>query len=181
MDRHPIEAHIDPHPEGGQAHSGVDPARFREALSHWASTVTIVAARDGTDVHATTVTSFVPVSADPPLVAVALGVGAQVLPWMEAGARFVVNLLSEEQRRLASTFADSFPVGPSPFPSAGDPVLEGAVVSLVCTVVEVRPTEGGARLVLGRVEEAREGKGERPLLYHRRGYRPLEPREGEGA
>jgi len=179
--RHPIEARIDPHREEDEARSGVDPAVFREALSHWASTVTLVAVRDGDDLHATTVTSFVPVSADPPLVAVALGPGAQVLPWMEAGARFVVSFLSEDQRRVASTFADSFPVGPSPFPPTGDPVLEDAVVSLVCTVADVHETAGGARLVVGRVAEVKEGGGSRPLVYHRREYRSLSPRESEGA
>jgi flavin reductase (DIM6/NTAB) family NADH-FMN oxidoreductase RutF len=180
MDRHPIEARIDPHRGGDEERPGVEPALFREALSHWASTVTIVAVRDGTDVHATTVTSFVPVSADPPLVATALGAGAQVLPWMEAGARFVVSLLSEDQRGVASMFADSFPVGPSPFPSTGDPIVAGAVASLVCTVVDIHPTQGGTRLVVGRVQAVREGSGDRPLVYHRRGYRPPEPREGEG-
>lgn len=181
MDRHPIEPRIDLRRGEDEERSGVDPDVFREALSHWATTVTIVAVRDGTDVHATTVTSFIPVSADPPMVAVALGASAQVLPWLEVGAPVVVSLLSEGQRRVASTFADSFPVGPSPFAPAGDPVVDGAVASLVCTVVGVHPAGGGSRLVVARVEAVQEGSGNRPLVYHRRGYRPLGPLEGDGA
>lgn len=178
MDRHPIEPRIDAHRSGDQARSGVDPRDFRDALSHWASTVTIVAVRDGEDVHATTATSFMPVSADPPLVVVALGAGAQVLPWIEVDARFVVSFLAEGQRRVASMLTDSFPVGPSPFPPTGDPVVEGALASLVCSVRDVRPVGGGARLLTGLVEDVRQGEGARPLLYHRRGYRTLSDPEG---
>lgn len=173
MDRRPIEARIDPHRGEASTGPGVDADAFREALSHWASTVTLVAARDGADVHATTVSSFAPVSADPPLVAVALGANAQVLPWLEPGARFTVSLLAEGQSRIATAFADSYPLGPSPFPDEGDPVVAGAAAALICTVRDVRETEGDARLVLGRVEETAEVGGAGPLLYHRRGYRRL--------
>lgn len=173
MDRRPIEARIDPGRDDPDRSPGVDGEAFREALSHWASTVTVVAARDGTDVHATTVTSFFPVSAEPPMIAVSLGPNAQVLPWLEPGARFAVSFLSESQGRIASSLADSFPVGPSPFPPEGDPVVNGAVLTLLCSVREVWETEGDARLVLGRVEETVEGDGSEPLLYSRRGYRRL--------
>lgn len=174
MSRHPIDAGIRPHggeePEG----PGVPPDAFREALSHWSGAVTIVAVRDGPTVHATTVTSFFPVSADPPLVAISLGPNAQVLPWLDPGARFVVSFLGEDQRRLAAAHADSFPVGPSPFPE-GDPVVAGCVGALVCTVDAVHESGGGARIVVARVESAAEGTGGRPLLYHRREYRRLAP------
>lgn len=173
MDRRPIEARIDPGRDDEHAGPGVGPDAFRDALAHWASTVTVVAARDDDDVHATTVSSFFPVSADPPFVAVSLGANAQVLPWLEPGARFVVSLLAEGQTRLATTFADSFPVGPSPFPAEGDPVVAGSLAALVCTVREVVVSEGDARLVLGRVEGTVEGDGARPLLYYRRSYRRL--------
>lgn len=174
MDHRPIEARIDAGREEDEPRGpGVAPDDFRDALAHWASTVTVVAARDGSDVYATTVTSFFPVSADPPLVAVSLGTGAQVLPWLDPGARFAVSFLAEGQSRLASTFADSFPVGPSPFPPGGDPVVAGAVAGLICSVREMHVTEGDARLVLGRVEATVEGEGDGPLLYHRRTYRKL--------
>jgi flavin reductase (NADH) len=176
MTARPIDPHVDPGRGGDPPlRQGVGREAFREALSHWASTVTVVAARDGDDVHATTVTSFFPVSLDPPLVAVSLGPNAQVLPWLEEGARFVVSFLDEGQRALASRYTDSYPVGPSPFPTAGDPVVEGAVGALVCTVRDVHETEGRSRLVIGRVEAVTTGTGEAPLIYYRRGYRGLSP------
>jgi flavin reductase (DIM6/NTAB) family NADH-FMN oxidoreductase RutF len=135
--------------------------------------VTLVAVRDEKQVHATTVTSFFPVSAEPPLVAVSLGPGAQVLPWLDPGTRFAVSMLSADQGALATRYADSFPVGPSPFPTSGEPVAEGAVAALVCEVVDVHPVEGGARLVVARVTSTSPGTGERPLLRHRRRYATL--------
>lgn len=176
MDPHPSQPGIGPSGSGNAPEGGVEADAFKDALSQWASTVTIVAAREGSSVHATTVTSFFPVSADPPLVAVSLGASAQVLPFLRPERRFVVSFLSEDQRRLASVYADSFPVDPSPFPGEGDPVVRDAVMALICTVREMHPTESGARLVVGRVEDTVPGAG-RPLLYQRRGYRKLDPEE----
>lgn len=177
MTRHPIDPRIDPRRDDDESGTGVGRTEFREALSHWASTVTIVAVRDGAQVHANTVTSFLPVSPAPPLVAVSLGPNAQVLPWLDPGARFVVSFLADGQRSVATRFADPLPVGPSPFPTDGDPVVGGAVGALVCTVRDVVITESGARLVVGRVEEVVAGSGGEPLLYHRRAYRGMSPEE----
>jgi flavin reductase (DIM6/NTAB) family NADH-FMN oxidoreductase RutF len=151
----------------------VTPEAFREALSHWASGITVVGVReeDGT-LHATTVSSFASVSAEPPRILISLGPGAQVLPFLDPGIRFVVNILSHHQRRLATVFADPFPVGPSPFPSEGDPVIAGALAVLVCGVERVIPVDG-VRLVLGRVLETQLGEPGEPLVNYRREYRSV--------
>jgi flavin reductase (DIM6/NTAB) family NADH-FMN oxidoreductase RutF len=151
------------------------PDAFREALSYWASGVTVVSVReaDGT-VHATTVTSFASVSATPPRILVSLGPGAQVLPFLEEGARFAVNFLSRHQKALAIRYADAYPVGPSPFPERGDPVVEGALVALVATAVRVIPVNG-TRIVIGAVAETLEGDAPGPLLRYRREYHGLAP------
>jgi flavin reductase (DIM6/NTAB) family NADH-FMN oxidoreductase RutF len=151
----------------------VSPEAFRDALSHWASGVTVVAVReeDGT-LHATTVSSFASVSAEPPRILISLGPGAQVLPFLDPGHRFVVNILSHSQTRLATIFADPFPVGPSPFPSEGDPVVAGSLAVLVCGVEGVIPVDG-VRLVLGRVLETQLGVPEEPLVNYRREYRSV--------
>jgi len=86
--------------------------------------------------------------------------------------------LQGPQRALATRYADSFPVGPSPFPTEGPPVVDGSVVSLLCRVRSVEAADGAARVVLARVTERIEGTGGAPLLYHRRGYATLED-EGE--
>lgn len=173
MSRRPIDSRIETGREEAEDGDALSPERFREALSHWASTVTVVAVRDDARVYATTVTSFVPVSDDPPRILVSLGPGAQVLPFLKEGACFGVSFLAPGQRRLASVFADPFPVGPSPFPEEGAPLVEEAAVGLFCVVERVIPVDGN-RLVLATVVGAEVDDSKEPLVYHRRGYRALD-------
>lgn len=146
----------------------MDDQRYRTILSHWAATVSVLAVRDDDRVYGTTVTSFTPVAAEPPTVLVSLGPNAQVRPFLDVGATFVVNMLDESQSRLAAVYADPFPVGPSPFPTDGLPVTDGALAHLVCTVTRTVEADGGALLVLARVEDGDVRDEARPLLWFRR-------------
>jgi flavin reductase (NADH) len=147
----------------------VPSTEFREALARWASGVTIAAARHEGRVVATTVSSFTSLSVDPPLVLVALGANATILPFLQPGARFGISILSEQQRRLASIYADPLPVGPDPFPAAGDPLLSDALAALACTVSETRPG-GDHVIVIAAVEEVRLPSDDSPLIRFRRRY-----------
>lgn len=162
--------------EGDGEDGGVSEEDFRDALSYHAAGVTVVAIRVDGETHATTVSSFVPVSAAPPMILISVGGNARVLPFFDEGREFVVNLLSDEQGKLASVFADSLPVGPSPFPEGGPPEIPEALVSLRCRVSSVVETPG-AILILGRVESARIRGGSGALVHYRRGYRSVS--EGE--
>jgi flavin reductase (DIM6/NTAB) family NADH-FMN oxidoreductase RutF len=162
---------------------GVDPDLFRDAMARWAATVTVVAARGADDgrVRATTATSFAPVSAEPPEVVVSLSPGAQVLPFLDVGGPVGISLLAADQRQWARLFADSYPVGPSPWPEEGVPLISGAVAGLACTVRAIHPTEGRSRLVVARIEGVALGGDLGPLLYANRTYRRLAPLDDEGA
>lgn len=79
------------------------------ALSAWAAGVTLVTIADDRDDVGTTVSAFIPLSLDPPLVAVSLIAGsypAEVLsrPALPA-LTFAVTLLSSAQKVLAGQFA----------------------------------------------------------------------------
>ena len=81
-----------------------------DALTAWAAGVTLITMADGRDDIGTTVSAFCPVSADPPLVAVALmaeSYPAEVLGRGDPGqpSRFAVTLLGSAQRSLAGRFA----------------------------------------------------------------------------
>ena len=133
-----------------------------------------MAVRDEERVLATTVSAFTSVSAEPPLVLIALGPGAQVLPALLAdGQRFGVSVLSEAQSRTASVFADAFPVGASPFPTAGEPVIADALVRLGCRV-HATHAAGDHVLVVGLVESAAIAGGS-PLIRWSRAYHRLAP------
>lgn len=142
---------------------------LKEALSFWASGVSIVAVREGGRVHALTVGAFIPVSLDPPTVLISLGPNASVLPFLEPDTTFAISLLAMEQKGLASRYADTFPVGPSPFVEEGAPVIEGALAWLVCEVDEML-RRGDHTLVIGRLIEAGTGREAPALTYFRRDY-----------
>lgn len=172
--RRPIQAAIDAGGPGEDTAS-VAADRFREAFARWAATVTIVAVRDDEGaVHATTVSSFAPLSARPPLVVICLGGGAQVLPFCEPGRKVGVSVLGEHQARWASIFTDSFPVGAPEWTEGDAPRIPGSVASLTCRVRAIHPADGGSRLVLCNVDDIELGDQDRPLLYWQRGYRRLE-------
>lgn len=172
-ERRPIDAEQHLGPTGENGSDPVSPREFKEAFSYHATGVAIVAVRDGGTVHATTVSSFVPVSVAPPVVLVSVSGNAQVLPFLDEGARFTLNLLRAEQRSLATRYADSYPIGPSPFAEEGDPVIPEALASLRCLVQSVVPVHG-TRVVLGRVVGTRTGGDEhRALVHYRRGYHVL--------
>jgi flavin reductase (DIM6/NTAB) family NADH-FMN oxidoreductase RutF len=151
----------------------VDSADFRDALSSWASGVTIVACRSQGRVVATTVSAFLSLSLEPPLVLVALGPNATVLPFLQPGADFGISVLAAGQRRLATIFADPFPVGPDPFPPDGDPVLPSALVALACRVQETR-AGGDHAIIIAAVRDVSRTHGQ-PLVRFRRRYHALDP------
>lgn len=148
-------------------------ADFREALSLWPSGVAVVAVRDEDEVVALTVSAFASVSLRPPLVLVCVGEHAGILPSLEDAGRFTVSLLAGGQKRVAADLAEKLPPGAELFAGdAGDPVLVGALATLVCSLWEAYPG-GDHRIVVGRVERVVFGPEAPPLLYHRRSYREL--------
>ncbi len=174
MNRKPIDPRIEVSPSEADEIEQVSAREFREALSYWASGVTVVAVRDDDHVQATTVSSLTSISDRPPTVAVSLNGAARILPFLTPGTRYGVSILKRDQRRIASVHADSYPVGPSPFGAGEVPLVQDALTGLVCRVAEVVPVSGSF-LVIGTVEEVHPGSGEDPLLYFRRAYRGLEP------
>ena len=160
-------AHAD---EAGPSSPGpLSPAALREAFSRWATGVTVVAVRDEATVYAITATAFLPVAIEPPLILVSINPNATVLPFLKEGAEFGVSILAEDQRRLASIFADTGPLAQMHFPREGDPVLPDALASFTCRVTRRHP-EGDHTLVIGAVERVATGADRRPLLYFRREY-----------
>lgn len=167
--RRPISARIETTGAKTEEAGPLSPAALREAFSRWATGVTVVAVRDGATVYAITATAFLPVAIDPPLVLVSINPNATVLPFLKEGAEFGVSILAEEQRRLASIFADTGPLAQMYFPREGDPVLPDALAVFTCRVAR-RHQEGDHTLVIGAVERVVTGADRRPLIYYRREY-----------
>ncbi len=81
------------------------PARLAEALSAFATGVTLVTVADGRDDVGTTVSAFCPVSLAPPLVLVAMIADSYPAELLGRVDRFAVTLLAAGQRALAGRFA----------------------------------------------------------------------------
>ena len=156
-----------------------------EALSAWAAGVTLVTIADGRDDIGLTVSAFIPVSLDPPLVAVSLIAGsypAEVLSRPSLPAlQFAVTLLSSGQKVLAGQFAaEGRPsarliLENAPHvrgASSGALIPSGGLAALECSVARRVPA-GDHLLVLSKVENvAYVAAAGDPLIRFRRRYLP---------
>jgi flavin reductase (DIM6/NTAB) family NADH-FMN oxidoreductase RutF len=158
------------------------PETFRRVMGHFATGVSVVTTHDGARPWGITVNALSSVSLDPPLVMVALDHRREIIAPIRAAGRYAVNILGEGQRPLSDCFAGA-PVDPgrdafcgAPWHGGRDgmPLLEGAIASLECSVVD-EIAVGDHRLFVGRVDELSSGdKRRRPLLYFRRRYLRVE-------
>jgi 3-hydroxy-9,10-secoandrosta-1,3,5(10)-triene-9,17-dione monooxygenase reductase component len=147
-----------------------DAARFKEAMSCFATGVSIVSGIDGGEPVGFTCQSFMSLSLDPPYVAVAPARTSTSWPRIARTGAFCVNVLSEDQEELCKGFAVSG--GPKfdgvpwrPAPGTGSPVIEGSLAWVDCRV-ELVHDAGDHELILGRVLDLGVGEGS-PLLFFR--------------
>lgn len=171
------ERRIQPSVKTGAEESERDALReaMREGMAHWASGVTIVAAMDGPTIHAVTVSAFLSVSLDPPLVLVGLGGNASVLPVLATGTRFGISILAESQRRIASMFTDPAPIGREVFETGSVPLVKNALVTLKCTVEE-HIFAGDHTLIVASVQDVSAVANQPPLIRYARQWTTLSTR-----
>jgi flavin reductase (DIM6/NTAB) family NADH-FMN oxidoreductase RutF len=158
-------------------------AAFREALAHFASGVTIVAARRASGLVGFTATGFTSVSLTPPLILVCVNKTASAYDGVVGSDLFSVSVLGEDQRWIAERFAttgidrfDGVPVLEGPVASA--PLIEGALAHLECRP-HARPDAGDHTLLIGEVLGASVVLG-RPLLHFARRFGAFAPADHRG-
>ncbi|NBH11890.1 flavin reductase family protein [Amycolatopsis sp. SID8362] len=152
-------------------------ARFRSVLGHFPSGIVAITGRDAAGAPAgMAVSSFTSVSLDPPLVAFLPGKASSTFPVLARSGTFCVNVLAAGQedicRALAVSGVDKFaglPWRPGPH---GDPVLEGVVAWIGCTIEAVHDA-GDHHIVVGRVDDLAAGTAAEPLLFFRSRYHHL--------
>jgi len=150
----------------------IDQARFKEALGHFATGVTVVTATEEGAPIGFTCQAFTSLSLDPPLVALAPAKSSTSWPRISAAGAFCVNILSEHQEALCRTFAvsggDKFAGVAWHLGVAGTPVLEGTLAWVECELEAIYEA-GDHELVVGRVLDLGVGDGA-PLLFYRGGF-----------
>ena len=152
----------------------VDGEDFKEAMSRFASGVTVVTCRDGEQTRGITVSAFLSVSLEPSLVLVSISKDARLAPLLASSDSYGVSLLSVDQRSVSDHFAGWGPEGFEPILEelAGEQVLAGALAGLSCRIRE-RIDAGDHQLLIGEVNAVSLGTALEPLLYAQRGYRQL--------
>ncbi len=155
--------------------AAVDAARFRDALSRFASGVTVVTVGTEEVLHGMTASAFASVSLEPPRVLVCLDKASTTNAMLKTIGSFAVNVLSSGQEETARAFAAS---GRKPFDrlphrrgATGAPLLDDAIATIECRVVD-RIEGGDHDIILGEVVDC-EARAGQPLLYFDRGYRSL--------
>ena len=159
----------------------IAPADFRRALGQFATGVTVVTTRDAAGrPFGLTVSSFCSVSLEPPLVLVCIDNRSEAHDGFEASQLFGVSVLAEGQEEWSRRFAEG---GPAKFAGAtlrgghhGVALVPGALAHLECRVVSAHDA-GDHTIYVGEVLALSVHPG-RPLLYHARGYRRVEPGAG---
>jgi flavin reductase (DIM6/NTAB) family NADH-FMN oxidoreductase RutF len=153
---------------------GVPPAfdskQFRQALSQFATGVTVITARlDDGSFFGVTINSFNSVSLEPPLVLWSLAQTASTMPAFTAASGYVINVLAGDQIELAQRFArpgpDCFEALPFVLSEQGLPVLSGTVAWFECRH-RSRYAEGDHVIFVGEVARCH-AHPHRTLGFHR--------------
>jgi 3-hydroxy-9,10-secoandrosta-1,3,5(10)-triene-9,17-dione monooxygenase reductase component len=159
----------------------VDQAAFREAISHFASGVTVITTLHEGSRVGMTASAVASLSLEPVLLLVCINTKLSTHTAIETSRRFVVNVLGEGQAELALHFArpseDKF-AGIATSPDYELPVLEDAIAHFVCDVHERIPG-GDHSIFIGEVLECAARPGRRPLVYFRSGFGALHDKEAE--
>lgn len=151
-----------------------DPLDFRKALGAFPTGVTVVTTVDAQGApRGFTANSFTSVSLSPPLVLVCLAKAAHSHAVFSAAPGFVVNVLAEQQKAVASTFAskqpDKFERCAWQPGSTGLPLIEGAAARFECTLHQAVDA-GDHTVLIGQVVALHHAADAHPLGYCRGAY-----------
>jgi flavin reductase (DIM6/NTAB) family NADH-FMN oxidoreductase RutF len=146
-------------------------AAFREALSRFASGVTIVTAHTTEGPIGFTASAFSSVSLEPPLVLVCVAKKASVHAGLVGASLFGISVLQEKQGWIAEQFARP---GANRFERvelralAAVPLIDGAIAELECSRYAIHDA-GDHTILVGKVLQASTRAG-RPLLHYARSF-----------
>jgi flavin reductase (DIM6/NTAB) family NADH-FMN oxidoreductase RutF len=163
----------------GRRHgSAVAERQFRDALSAFATGVTIITARASHGFVGFTANSFNSVSLDPPLVIWSLARHSRSLAAFEAAERYAINVLASDQVKLARRFSrphvDRFAGVALRRDGNSAPLIEGCAAWIECCHHALHPA-GDHMLFIGEVLAAAHRRAQ-PLLWHAGRYDVIKPR-----
>lgn len=151
-------------------HMEIDSRTFRETLGRFGSGVVIVTATYESAPIGFVMQSFMSLSLDPPLIAVAPAKSSSSWPKIREIGKFCVNILAADQLELCRTFSnpsdDRFAGIEIATGITGAPRLPGVLAYIDCEL-EREHDAGDHTLAIGRVRDLSVQAGERaPLLFY---------------
>lgn len=156
----------------------IDSQRFRDALGHYASGITVITSDVDGEPIGFTCQSFYSVSTNPPLVSFSVMSSSYSYPKIRRAGRFAVNILSDEQVRISNQFArqsaDKWHGVDRQESPLGNPIIDGALHWLDCEI-HAEHAAGDHLIVIGEVKALNlpEAAASQPLLYFKGQYRNL--------
>lgn len=151
----------------------MDDRLFRNAMSKFATGVTVIATETNGKVHGMTANAFMSVSLDPKLIVISIGERANILSKIKDSGIFTVNILADDQKELSMNFAGQLKETKEvSFARLNDmPVIDGAVAQIACEVSAIH-VEGDHTLFIGRVKDVYLEEKD-PLLFFNGKYRSM--------
>lgn len=158
----------------------VAPAQFRDLFRSHPGAVTIVTAAHAEGAVGFTATSVISLSADPPLLAFSISESSSSSGALRRATHATVHFLDVDDVAIAERFATSgvdrfagLPVEEMP---DGTPRLTPVTTWAWGPLVQ-RLDVDGATLAIMRIDRSSAAASRRPLAYHDRAYRRVEPAE----
>lgn len=160
----------------------LDAKALRTAYSHFPTGVVAVCAQvDGAPVGMA-VSAFVPVSLQPPLIAICIQSSSATWPQLREGDGLGVSVLSRTQQAVAQQLSgkdrDRFVGNDYVVTPSGAILMNGAQLGLDCSLHDISQA-GDHDLVLLKVDQVRDGRGaEDPMVFHASSFAGLRHRRG---
>jgi flavin reductase (DIM6/NTAB) family NADH-FMN oxidoreductase RutF len=144
---------------------------FRETMASVCAPVTVITAHGDDGAHGTTVSAFMSLSMNPPMVGLALDRDSTMLEVIRRHRRFGVNVLASDQSRTALAFArkgaDKFD-GIEWEMTDGLPRILGVSAWLTCYLADL--VDGGDHMIVQGAVRSSTTSGREPLTYYARTF-----------
>lgn len=154
--------------------------RLRDLMAHFATGVTVVAARHGPLLAGMTANAIATISVDPPILMTAIARKAETHGAIIGSHAFAVSVLADDQQELAECFAQPTTAAKlTRFCDAawheaetGSPILDGALAYFDCRITERHPG-GDHTIFLGEIVAAGFREDAAPLIWYGSRYRRM--------
>ena len=156
-----------------------DSREFRNVMGRFATGVTVVTVKMGSERRGMTANAVTSLSLHPPMLLVCVDRNASMHPLFEVAESFAVNILAADQKAMADFFARhsdaSAILGGFPYHDGVtvSPLLDDALATVECRISE-RYDGGDHMIVLGHVEAIHNARpDDEPLLFFGGKYRAI--------